>query len=97
QVIVRYGVLRGEFLRGRSAADIMSKYVEFNEGGGRPMVKVYSRSEARKLFSMFSEVKVQVEQLMGSELYLLGRLIPRNIFRRLQKSIGWNVIVSARK
>ena len=97
QVIVRYGVLRGEFLRGKSAADIMSRYVEFNAGGGRPLVKVYSRREARELFSMFREVKVQVEQLIESELFLLGRLIPRNIFRRLQKSVGWNVIVSARK
>ena len=97
QVIVRYGVLRGEFLRGKSAADIMSRYVEFNAGGGRPLVKVYSRREARELFSMFREVKVQVEQLIESELFLLGRLIPRNVFRRLQKSVGWNVIVSARK
>src|SRR5437868_12330496 len=97
QVIVRYGVLRGEFLRGKSAADIMSRYVEFNAGGGWPLVKVYSRREARELFSMFREVKVQVEQLIESELFLLGRLIPRNVFRRLQKSVGWNVIVSARK
>jgi SAM-dependent methyltransferase len=97
QVVVRYGILRGEFLRGSSTADIMSKYVEFNEGGGRPLVKVYSRREARDLFSMFREVKVQVEQLMGSELYLLGRLIPEQMLRRLQRSVGWNVIISARK
>jgi len=97
QVVVRYGILRGEFLRGKSPADIMSRYVEFNEGGGRPLVKVYSRREARELFSMFREVKVQVEQLIESEFFLLGRLIPRTIFRRLQKSIGWNVIISARK
>src|SRR6266404_2711934 len=94
QVIVRYGLMRGEFLRGKSAADSMSRYVEFNEGGGRPLVKVYSRREARELFSMFREVKVQVEQLIGSELYLLGRLIPEQMFRRLQRSVGWNVIIS---
>jgi SAM-dependent methyltransferase len=97
QVIVRYGILRGEFLRGKSAADIMSRYVEFNQGGGRPLVKVYSRRQALELFSMFREVRVQVEQLIESELFLLGRFIPRNIFRRLQKSVGWNVIVFARK
>src|SRR5207302_1462077 len=72
QVIVRYGILRGEFLRGKSPADIMSRYVEFNAGGGRPLVKVYSRREARELFSMFREVKVQVEQLIESEFFLLG-------------------------
>ena len=97
QVIIRYGILRGEFLRGKSAADIMSRYVEFNEGGGRPLVKVYSRREARELFSMFREVKVQVEQLVGSELYLFGRLIPKDVLRCLQRSVGWNVIISAQK
>src|SRR3989454_8885992 len=89
-IILRHGLLHGELLRGNSPSDIMSKYVEFNESGGRPLVKVYSRREARELFSMFREVKVQVEQLIESELFLLGRLIPRNIFRRLQKSVGWN-------
>lgn len=97
QVIVRYGVLRGEFLRGRSPEDIMSRYVEFNEGGGRPLVKAYSRGQARRLFSMFSKVTMQVEQLTRPEFYLLGRFIPEGLFRKLQQSIGWNVIVSAFK
>jgi ubiquinone/menaquinone biosynthesis C-methylase UbiE len=97
QVIVRYGILHGEFLRGNSAADIMSKYVEFNEAGGRPLVKAYSRREARELFAMFRAVNVQVEQLMESEFYLLGRFIPKPMFRRLQRTVGWNVIISARK
>jgi len=97
QVIVRYGVLRGEFLRGKSAADIMSRYVEFNEGGGHPLVKVYSRREARELFSMFREVKIHVEQLTRGEFYFLSRLIPASLFRTLRTTIGWNVIISAQK
>ena len=60
-------------------------------------MKVYSRRQARKLFSMFSEVKIQVEQLTRPELYLLGRFIPEGMFRQLRRSVGWNVIVSARK
>src|SRR6266446_6398084 len=74
QIILRHGILKGEFLRGNSPAQIMSKYVEVNEGGGRPLVKVYSRREAGELFSMFPEVKVQVEQLTRPELYLVGRV-----------------------
>ena len=97
EVILRHGILKGEFLGGNSSADIMSKYVEVNEGGGRPLVKVYSRSQARKLFSMFHEVKVQVEQLTRPELYIFGRFIPERMFRYLRRSLGWNVIVSARK
>jgi SAM-dependent methyltransferase len=97
EIIVRHGILKGELLRGSSPADIMSKYVEFNEGGGNPLVKVYSRREARQLFSMFGEVKVQVAQLTRPEFYVLGRMIPEGMFQRLQRSIGWNVIITARK
>lgn len=97
QVVLRYGIARGEFLRGRSGNDIMSKYVEFNAGGGRPLVKAYSRNEARALFSMFSEVKLQIEQLTESEFYFLRHLMPRSLFRNLQTTVGWNVIISAQK
>ena len=96
-IILRHGVLHGELLRGNSPADIMSKYVEFNESGGRPLVKVYSRREARKLFSMFGDVTVEVEQLTRPELFIIGRFIPEGMFRLLRQTVGWNVIVSARK
>lgn len=97
QVVLHHGILKGEFLRGRSIADIMSKYVEVNQGGGRPLVKAYSRREARDLFSMFKEVRSQVEQLTRPELYFFGNLVPDSILRRLRRSMGWNVIISARK
>ena len=96
-IILRHGLLHRELLRGNSPGDIMSKYVEFNESGGRPLVKVYSRREARKLFSMFREVSVQVEQLTRPELYLLGRFIPEGMFGLLRRSVGWNVIITAKK
>src|SRR5216117_2434370 len=97
QVVLRYGILRGEFLRGTSANDIMSKYVEFNAGGGRPLVKAYSRREARNLFSMFREVKTDVEQLLRAEFYFLSGLVPESVFRKLRTTLGWNVIISAKK
>jgi len=97
QVILRYGILRAEFLRGNSPAEIMSKYVEFNAGGGRPLVKVYSRRQARQLFSMFREVKSSVEQLTRREFHILSGLIPERLFRRLRTTVGWNVIISAQK
>jgi SAM-dependent methyltransferase len=97
QIIFRRGLLGGELLRGDSPEKIMSRYVEVNEGGGRPLVKVYSRRETRKLFSMFREVKIQVEQLSRPELFMLGRIIPEGMLRRLRRSVGGNVIISARK
>lgn len=97
QIIFRHGLLHGELLRGRSPAQIMSRHVEVNEGGGCPLVKVYSRTEARNLFSMFREVSVEMEQLTRAELSILGRLIPEGMFRFLRQTIGGNVIISARK
>lgn len=96
-IILRHGLLHGELLRGHSPQEIMGRYVEFNESGGRPLVKVYSRGQARKLFSMFREVKIQVEQLTRPELYFVGRFIPEGMFRQLRRSVGWNVIISAHK
>src|SRR5207249_8761573 len=51
ELILHRGLLRGRFLRGRTAQDIMSRCIEISEGDGRPMVKVYSRRHARNLFS----------------------------------------------
>ncbi|MEK6335791.1 MAG: class I SAM-dependent methyltransferase [Acidobacteriota bacterium] len=97
QIMLRHGVLGGELFRGRSAEEIMSRHVEVNEGGGRPLVKVYSRGRARNLFSMFRDVSVEVEQLTRAELPLVGKLIPGSVLRFLRQSVGGNVIISARK
>jgi len=97
EIILRHGLLNGELLRRHSPEEIMSRCVEVNEGGGRPLVKVFSRSEARKLFSMFRDVSVEVEQLTRPELYVFGRIIPEGMFRFLRQTVGGNVIISARK
>jgi ubiquinone/menaquinone biosynthesis C-methylase UbiE len=97
ELMLRHGIIKGEFLRGLSSADILSKYVEFNDEGGRPLVKVYSRLDAYKLFSMFSKVNVEVEQLTRPEVYFAGKFIPEWLFKELRRSIGWNVIITAIK
>ena len=97
ELMFRQGIVRGEFFRGLSTADILSKYVEVNEGGGRPLVKVYSSGEVRSMFSMFRELKVEIEQLTRPEVYFLGRYIPEGVFNTMRRSIGWNIIVTALK
>jgi SAM-dependent methyltransferase len=96
-IVLRRGVLRADFLRGRSVAEIMSRVVEFSDHDARPLVKVYSRKEARELFSMFKDVRVDVEQLTRAELRFLSPLVSEAMFERLRKRIGWNVIVTATK
>ena len=97
EIVLRRGVLAGEYLRGRSSEEIMSRVIEFSEHEARPLVKVYSRREAKALFNQFKEVIVEVEQLARSELRFLSPLISDKLFHLLCKSIGWNVVITARK
>jgi SAM-dependent methyltransferase len=96
-IVLRRGVLRGDFLRGRSVAEIMSRIVEFSDHDARPLVKVYSRKQARELFSLFKDVRVDVEQLMRAELRFLSPLVSEKRLDQLRKKIGWNVIITAIK
>jgi len=97
EIILRRGVLGLEFLRGRSAEEIMSRVIEFSDHDARPLVKVYSRLQSRELFRMFKDVRVDIEQLMRKELRLLSPLITDAVFEKLRTTIGWNVIVTAIK
>src|SRR5690348_9523603 len=97
EIVLRRGLLGAEFLRGRSAEEIMGRVIEFSDHGARPLVKVYSRKETRALFRMFKDVKVEVEQLTRAELRFLSPLVSEAMFERLSRRIGWNVIVTAVK
>jgi ubiquinone/menaquinone biosynthesis C-methylase UbiE len=97
EIVLRRGVLGAEFLRGRSAEEIMSRVIEFSDHEARPLVKVYSRKEARELFSLFKTVTVDIEQLTRAELRFLSPLVSESMLERLRKRIGWNVIVTAVK
>src|SRR6476469_9748807 len=97
EIILRRGLLGGEFLRGRSAEEIMSRVIEFSDHDARPLVKVYSRKEALELFSMFKDARVDVEQLMRAELRFFSPLVSENRLDQWRKKIGWNVIITAVK
>jgi len=97
EIVLRRGVLGLEFLRGRSAEEIMSRVIEFSDHDARPLVKVYSRKQVRELFGMFGDVKVDIEQLMRDELRFLAPLVSDRLLKRLRKKIGWNVIITATK
>jgi SAM-dependent methyltransferase len=97
EIILRRGLLGGEFVRGRSAEEIMSRVIEFSDHDARPLVKVYSRKQARALFSHFSDVQVDVEQLTREELRFLAPLISEKSFAKLSTKVGWNVVITARK
>ena len=96
-IVLRRGVVGGEYFRGRSSEDIMSRVIEFSEHEARPLVKVYSRKQAHNLFRHFQDVSVEVEQLTRAELRFLAPLVSESSLKMLRRVIGWNVIITARK
>ncbi|MGI8918551.1 MAG: class I SAM-dependent methyltransferase [Pyrinomonadaceae bacterium] len=97
ELMLHRGVLRGDLLRGRSPEEIMSSWVEYSEHGGRPLVKAYTREQTLELFKNFREIKIDVEQLLRSEIPLLGNLLPGKVFKYFQTNFGWNLIITAKK
>lgn len=75
----------------------MSRVIEFSDHDARPLVKVYSRAQVRALFSMFRKVVIDVEQLTRAELRFLSPLVSEELFERLRKGFGWNLIITATK
>ena len=97
EMMLHRGVLRGELLRGRSPEEIMSTWVEYSEHGGKPLVKAYTREQARELFRDFREIKIDVEQLLRREIPLLGSVLPEPVFKFFKTHFGWNLIITAKK
>jgi ubiquinone/menaquinone biosynthesis C-methylase UbiE len=97
EMILHRGLMRAELLRGRSPEQIMSRWVEYGEQGSEPLVKVFSRIQARTLFKDFREVGFEIEQMTRSELHLPGAIIPERLFHFLRTHFGWNLIITARK
>ena len=73
--------------------EIMSRTVERSSNDARPLVKVYTRRRAERLFKDFDRVEVLQRQLLAEELPQLLRWTLSSSERRL----GWNLIVKAQK
>lgn len=89
------GLLRGELFR-KTMADILRERVEYSTSGARPLVKVYSRGEVRRLFRGFRGCRIQVRQLT-LDLLPLPRRVRQGVERLLEPLLGWNVVATAEK
>ncbi len=67
------------------------------DGAGNPLARVYSRSEAVKLFHDFSKVETRVFFLNKKWLPILGPILPRSIESRLASRWGWHLWIYATK
>ena len=96
-IIFKHGLLRrGELLK-ETQAEMMSRHVEYSETEGCPLVKAFTRAEARQMFREFRVCDIQVNQLTRGELRPIGRLIPEALFRWLARNFGWNLLITATK
>ena len=96
EIILHRGLLRGQLLRGQTPEQIMGRCVEYGDET-EPLVKVYSRSQARRLFEPFRTIDFEVNQMTRAEFHAFGPLIPEGLFRALRRRFGWSLIITARK
>ena len=59
-----------------------------------PLTKTYSRSEVRKMFSDFKNVKTSVEWLV---VPIIGKILPSFMFYPFSRIFGWYLIIEAEK
>jgi len=67
------------------------------DGAGNPLARVYSRREARELFSDFRKVDLRAYFLNKRFIPLIGNLLPRSIESALAARWGWHLWIYAEK
>ncbi len=88
------GVKQGA-LRSQSVGEIMSRSVERSDNAAaRPLVKVYTPARLRNLFSGFDDISITQRQMVSDEKPRLLTPVP---LTTLEKIMGWNLIIKARK
>jgi ubiquinone/menaquinone biosynthesis C-methylase UbiE len=94
--IVRLGLLR------KGWRQLLSE-IEYRSAENRavPLVKVYSRSQVRKLFSQFEDIRVSTHHVEASHFPVIGRWLgkqfSRKQFERGLRAGGWYIIIEAVK
>jgi SAM-dependent methyltransferase len=88
------GIRRG-MLRTGTMADILSENTEYSPSGARPLVKVYTARECRRLFAKFREVSICKRQLTSYEIPRALRAVASA--EAWGRWMGWNLVVRAIK
>src|SRR5688572_10643015 len=67
------------------------------DGAGNPLARVYSRTEARKLFKDFSQVELHTHFLNKRWVPIVGPLLPRSLESQIASRWGWHLWIYATK
>ncbi len=88
------GLKEGQ-LRKYSMGEIMSRAVERSDNAGaHPLVKTYTKAGLRELFEDFVEIEILQRQMEAAAVPRVLARVPR---RYLERIMGWNLIIKARK
>ncbi|MDH3428179.1 MAG: class I SAM-dependent methyltransferase, partial [Gemmatimonadota bacterium] len=63
----------------------------------KPLVKLYSRRQLRRMLGAFGRVEIRVHHLDKSHFGRMRRLLPRAMVRRLESRLGWYLVARAVK
>lgn len=82
-----------------STAELLSSYIEVSHSGAKPLVKVYSQGDCKRVFRQFKEVKIKKDHWVRESLIIPG--VSPNVFSLLPaflpSFLGWYIMVFARK
>jgi ubiquinone/menaquinone biosynthesis C-methylase UbiE len=67
------------------------------DGAGNPLARVYSRSEAARLFRNFSQTTLKIYFLNKRWIPIVGSLLPKNLESKLAQRWGWHLWIYATK
>jgi len=90
------GILKGDLFR-YSIEEMLSRYVEYSQIDAQPLVKVYSRNKAKRLFQKFEFIEIKVYQLTRAEIPVIGNFLPKAVIKWLSRIFGWNLLIKAIK
>jgi SAM-dependent methyltransferase len=103
--VVFNGIARGQLFREGSMAGVLSRSVEYSRIGARPLVRVYTSAQMRKLMQNagFTNVSVTVRHFRAVDTpltYPLRRFQTLNdpkLLDRIGRVGGWYIVATGRK
>jgi SAM-dependent methyltransferase len=81
-------------LTGKSMQELVNEF----DGDGNPLGKVFSKNQLKKQLKLFSDIQMFTGYLdVGDVIPYGSRFLPRQLFKFLEKLLGWNLYVKAFK
>ncbi len=98
--LLLYGILKGEFLQ-YNAREIVSRHSE--DFGNSPLTKVYSRNDAKHMFSMFDSLSISCHRIddyirIGNRhISPLQSILSKRAYQIAENLFGWNMVIKSYK